>query len=185
MALIQKNIVSLHAEKKPIIEKAKDINEDMTKYIAEILKQLGIDYKQYIIRYHNDEESGETWITLHPKSMAIDNASLRSKIDALYEGAFGKYKICWDKKSCYLKISGILEIYPNGEQVFPTPMVDKPAMFSKEYILELWKNNQEYVPDLIRKEDCEPDDEEPIIDAVVRERYLQPRTHIKNKKAEI
>ena len=38
----------------------------MTKYVAEILKQLGIDYKQYNIRNHRDEESGETWITLHP-----------------------------------------------------------------------------------------------------------------------
>lgn len=96
----------------------------MTKYIAEILKQLGIDYKQYNIQNHSDEESGESWITLHPKSMASDNASLGSKIDALYEGAFGKYKIYWDEKSCYLKITGILEIYPNGEQVFPTPTVE-------------------------------------------------------------
>ena len=121
----------------------------MTKYVAEILKQLGIDYKQYNIRNHRDEESGETWITLHPRTKVKDNAFLKSKLDALYEGAYGKYKIYWDEKSCYLKISGIMEIYPNGEQVFPTPMVDKPAMFSKDYILELWKNHQEFVPELI------------------------------------
>jgi hypothetical protein len=34
----------------------------MTKYVAEILKQLGIDYKLYNIRNHRDEESGETWM---------------------------------------------------------------------------------------------------------------------------
>lgn len=34
----------------------------MTKYVAEILKQLGIDYHQYDIRNHSDEESGETWM---------------------------------------------------------------------------------------------------------------------------
>ena len=131
----------------------------MTKYVAEILKQLGIDYQKYNICNHLDEESGETWTTLHPKSGVSDKASLNSKIDALYEGAYGKYKIYWDEKSCYLKIAGILEIYPNGEQIFPTPMADKPAMFSKDYILELWKDNQEYVPELISKEDYETDDE--------------------------
>jgi hypothetical protein len=31
-------------------------------YVAEILKQLGIDYHQYDIRNHSDEESGETWM---------------------------------------------------------------------------------------------------------------------------
>ena len=64
-------------------------------------------------------------------------------------------------------------------------MVDKPAMFSKDYILELWKNNQEYIPELICNEDCEPDDEEPIIDTVVRERYLQPCTKIENEETEV
>jgi len=149
----------------------------MTKYVAEILKQLGIDYKQYDIRNHCNEESGETWVTLHPKSGVRKNASLESKIDALFEGAYGKYKIIWDEKSCYLKISGILEIYPNGEQVFPTPMVDKPAVFSKDYILELWKNNQELVPELICNEDYDPEDEEPLVDDIIRETNLRPNNN--------
>ena len=33
----------------------------MTKYIAEILRQLGIDYEEYRTENHWDEESGETW----------------------------------------------------------------------------------------------------------------------------
>ena len=156
----------------------------MTKYVAEILKQLGIDYQKYDIRNHCDEESGETWITLHPKSEVCDNVNLKSKLDVLFEGAYGKYKIYWDENSCYLKIVGILEIFPNGEQVFPTPMVDKPAMFSKEYILELWKNNRDYVPELICNDDCELDDE-PIIDANVGERYLPPCTNIEIKEVEV
>ena len=157
----------------------------MTKYIAEILKKLGIDYKQYNIRYHCDEESGETWITLHPKFEVSDNASLKSKLDALYEGAYGKYKIYWDESCCYINIVGILEINQNGEQVYPTPMVDKPAMFSKDYILDLWKNNQESVPELICNEDCEPDDKEPTIDANIRDRYIQPSINIENKEIEV
>ena len=124
----------------------------MTKYVAEVLKQLGIDYQKYDIRNHSDEESGETWITLHSKSEVCDNVSLKSKLDVLFEGAYGKYKIYWDENSCYLNIVGILEIYSNGEQLFPTPTVDKPAMFSKEYVLELWKNNQEHVSELVCNE---------------------------------
>lgn len=156
----------------------------MTKYVAEILKQLGVDYQKYNICNHRDEESGETWITLHPKAGIKDSASLKSKLEALYEGAYGKYKIYWDEKSCYLKIAGILEIYPNGEQIFLTPMVGKPAMFSKDYILELWKNNQEYVPELICNEDCEPD-EEPTIDAIVSEKYLLLSTNVENKETDV
>ncbi len=141
----------------------------MTKYVAEILKQLGIDYKLYNIRNHRDEESGETWITLHPRTDWREAQSVLERADKLYQKAFGKYKVYWDEKSCYLKISGILEIYPNGEQVFPTPTVDKPAMFSKDYILELWKNNQDYIPELICNEDYDPEDEEPLVDDKIRE----------------
>jgi len=157
----------------------------MTKYVAEILKQLGIDYKQYNLRNHRDEESGETWITLHPKTDWREAQNGFERAIRLYQNAFGKFKIYWDEKSCYLKITGILEIYPNGEQVFPTPLVGKPAMFSKDYILELWKNNQECVPELICNEDCEPDDEEPTIDAIVRERYIQPSIKIENKETKV
>ena len=158
----------------------------MTKYIAEILKQLGIDYKQYNIRYHCDKESGETWITLHPKTDWREAQNGFERAIRLYQNAFGKFKIYWDEKSCYLKITDILEIYPNGEQVFPTPLVDKPAMFSKDYILELWKNNQDYVPELIDNRDCELDDEEePIIDDIARERWFQSHNHIEQVKPEI
>ena len=149
----------------------------MTKYVAEILKQLGIDYKLYNICNHRDEESGETWITLHPRTDWREAQSVLERADKLYQKAFGKYKVFWDEKSCYLKILGILEIYPNGEQVFPTPMVDKPAMFSKDYILDLWKNNQDYVPELICNDDYNPDEEEPIDDDKVRELYMRPNNN--------
>lgn len=149
----------------------------MTKYVAEILKQLGIDYKLYNIRNHRDEESGETWITLHPRTDWREAQSVLERADKLYQKAFGKYKVYWDEKSCYLKISGILEIYPNGEQVFPTPTVDKPAMFSKDYILELRKNNQDYIPELICNEDYDPEDEEPLVDDKIRETYLRPNNN--------
>ena len=115
----------------------------MTRYIAEILKKLGIDYQKYDIKNHMDEESGETWITLHPNSNIKANSSMKSKVDSIFEGSFGKYKIYWDEKSCYLNIIGILEINSNGEQIFPLPTLDKPALFSKDYILELWKNSQD------------------------------------------
>ena len=160
----------------------------MTKYVAEILKQLGIDYKQYDIRNHCDEESGETWVTLHPIHTNLDESkesSLGEKITALRESVVGRYTIRWGEDNCYLKISGILEINSDGQQVFPTPMVDKPAMFSKDYILELWMNNQESVPELICNEDCEPDDEEPTIDANVRERYLQPSINTTNEETKV
>ena len=65
----------------------------MTRYIAEILKKLGIDYQKYDIKNHMDEESGETWITLHPNSNIKANSSMKSKLDSLFEGSFGKYKI--------------------------------------------------------------------------------------------
>lgn len=128
----------------------------MTKYVAEILKQLGIDYKQYDIRYHSDEESGDTWATLHPIHTHIDehkDSSLGEKITTLRESVVGRYTVRWGDDNCYLKISGILEINSDRQQVYPTPMVDKPAMFSKDYIFDLWKNNQEYVPELVCNND--------------------------------
>ena len=125
----------------------------MTKYVAEILKQLGIDYHQYDIRNQSDEESGETWITLHAKSEVKSDSSIRSKLDNLYEGVYGRYRIFWDEKSCYIKIVGLLEINANGQQVYPTPLVDRPALFTKEDIMELWERNQEYIPELITNGD--------------------------------
>ncbi len=121
----------------------------MTKYVAEILKQLGIDYQQYDIRNHFDEESRTTWITLHTKSEVKSDSSIRSKLDNLYEGVYGKYRIFWDKRSCYIKIVGLLEIDANGQQVYPTPLVDKPALFTKEDIMELWEKNQEFISEFV------------------------------------
>ena len=125
----------------------------MTKYVAEILKQLGIDYQQYDIRNHFDEESRTTWITLHTKSEVKSDSSIRSKLDNLYEGVYGRYRIFWDEKSCYIKIVGLLEINANGQQVYPTPLVDRPALFTKEDIMELWERNQDYIPELITNGD--------------------------------
>ena len=153
----------------------------MTKYVAEILKQLGIDYKLYNIRNHRDEESGETWITLHPRTDWREAQSVLERADKLYQKAFGKYKVYWDEKSCYLKISGILEIYPNGEQVFPTPTVDKPAMFSKDYILELWKNNQDYIPELICNEDYDPEVENALYVVTAKQEVLTATTILQPK----
>lgn len=115
----------------------------MTNYIVEILKQLGIDYRDYNIQNHWDDESGETWITLHPKEDWREAEGL-GRIRKLSQAAFGKYKIYWDEDSCYLNIVGVLEINSKGEQVFPLP-VDKPALFSQEYILKTWRENRTYL----------------------------------------
>ena len=58
-------------------------------------------------------------------------------------------------------------------------------MFSKDYILDLWKNYQEYVPELICNEDDDPENEEPLFDAAVREKYLRPSTNIENEETEV
>ncbi len=117
----------------------------MTKYVADILKQLGIDYKQYNIRNHWDEESGDTWVTLHPNIDWRNYSSMIERSTALYDCTFGKYTIRWGEDNCYLKISGILKIGADGYQIYPLPRTDKPALFSQEYILDLWKNNQELI----------------------------------------
>lgn len=119
----------------------------MTKYVAEILRQLGINYEEYRIENHWDEESGETWITLHPRSDWRDEPSFFHQLNKLSQCAFGEYKIYWDKNSCYLKIVGKLEINSKGMQVFPLPTSEKPAKFNSEFILKTWENNREYVPD--------------------------------------
>ena len=111
----------------------------MTKYVAEILKQLGINYEDYRIENHRDEGSGETWITLHPKSDLSAESNLADRINKLSESAFGKYKIIWDENSCYLNVLGELEINSNGVQLFPLPTNEKPAIFSQDYILKTWK----------------------------------------------
>lgn len=131
----------------------------MTKYIARILKQLGIDYQEYDIHNHWDEESGATWITLHSKSDWKMQQKMVDKLDALYQRAYGKYQIYWDKYSCYLKISGLLEINSEGIQVFPLPTSKKPALFSQEYIIKMWKDNKEYVSNPHHHGDCESDEE--------------------------
>ena len=119
----------------------------MTRYVAEILKQLGINYEDYLIKNHWDEESGETWITLHPKSDLSAGSNLADKLKHLSDSLFGKYKIIWDENSCYLKVLGKLEINSNGVQVFPIPTTDRPAIFSKEFILRTWEENKEHIPD--------------------------------------
>ena len=118
----------------------------MTKYVAEILRQLGINFKEYEISYHRDEESGDEWYSFHPNNAKRDKPSnLRDKLVALEEGVYGKYIVRWDENSCYLKVNSIIEISPNGKQLYPTPMVDKPALFSQQYIWDLWNNNREYI----------------------------------------
>lgn len=78
----------------------------MTKYIAEILRQLGINYEEYRTENHWDEESGETWITLHPRSDWRDEPRFFNQLNKLSQCAFGVYKIYWNKNSCYLNIVG-------------------------------------------------------------------------------
>lgn len=117
----------------------------MTKYIAEILRQLGINYEDFRIEKHWDEESGETWITLHPKSDWRSEYKMADKLFKLGHSAYGEYKIYWDEISCYLNIIGKLEINSKGEQVFPLPTKDSPAKFSTEFIIKTWENNREHV----------------------------------------
>ena len=118
----------------------------MTKYVAEILKQLGIYYEDYGIQNHRDEESGEVWITLHPNKNCRELSSLGEKVNTLHDSMYGKYKVYWDENSCYLNIVGIIEIGVNGKQLYPIPMRGRPALFTQDYILDLWNNNREHIP---------------------------------------
>ena len=114
----------------------------MTKYIAIILNKLGINYQKYDIQDHWDEESGETWITLHPKTDWKDAPEGLDKIRKLSQKTFGQYKIYWDENSCYVNVIGILEINSKGIQVFPLPTMDRPALFSQTDILRLWRETK-------------------------------------------
>ena len=121
----------------------------MTKYIAEILKEIGIDYQEYNIQNHCNDESGETWITLHPKKDWQSASNLIDNLQSLSQSAFGKYKIFWEEHSCYINIVGVLEINSDGVQVFPLPTQDKPALFSQKHIQEMWKMNKGLIYDAI------------------------------------
>ena len=121
----------------------------MTKYVAEILKKIGIDYQEHNIQDHCNDESGETWITLHPKKDWQSAANLIDKLESLSQSAFGNYKIYWDEHSCYFNIVGVLEINSDGVQVFPLPTQDKPALFSQKHIQEMWKMNKGLIYDAI------------------------------------
>lgn len=117
----------------------------MTRYVAEILKHCGINFEDYDIQNHWDDESGETWITLHPKSDWREEPDFFKRLRRLTQCAFGKYKIYWDENSCFINIVGKLKINASGIQVFPLPTQDRPAMFSKEFILKTWEENRDYV----------------------------------------
>lgn len=119
-----------------------------TKYVVEILRQLDINYEEYRIENHWDEESGETWITLHPRSEWRNESNLIDRLNKLSQCAYGKYKIYWDENSCYLNIVGKLEINSKGMQVYPIPTNEKPALFSREFILKTWKENREHISEL-------------------------------------
>lgn len=114
----------------------------MTKYVAEILKKLGIDYQQYDIHDHWNEESGETWLTLHPKNDWRDAPEGLSRIHKLSQCAFGQYKVYWDEDRCYINVVGLLEISPQGIQVSPLPTKDRPALLSQTDILKIWSENK-------------------------------------------
>ena len=131
----------------------------MTKYIAEILKHLGINYEAYRIENHRDEESGDIWITLYPQSDWREEHNTFNRLSKLGQCAWGEYKIYWDEDSCYLNIIGKLEINSNGIQVFPIPTSDSPALFSKEFILKTWEENKEHVPDPCSNGDYEADED--------------------------
>lgn len=113
----------------------------MTKYVAEIFKKLGIDYQQYDIHDHWNEESGETWLTLHPKNDWRDAPEGLSRIHKLSQCAFGQYKVYWDEDSCYINVVGLLEINSQGVQVFPLPTSDRPALFTQSDILKIWRED--------------------------------------------
>ena len=158
----------------------------MTKYVAEILKRLNINYEDYRIENHWDDESGDTWITLHPKFDWREESNIKNRLTKLGQCTWGSYKIYWDEDSCYLNIIGKLEINSNGTQVFPLPTNDSPALFSKEFILKTWEENKDYVPDPSSSEDYETDeaDEEDVVtDNIVKERYFVAQDHFEDKKS--
>ena len=140
----------------------------MTKYVAEILKRLGINYEDYRIENHWDEESSDTWITLHPQFDWREDPTLFNRLSQLGQCAWGAYKIYWDEDSCYLNIIGKLEINSNGIQVFPIPTSDRPALFSKELILKTWEENKEHIPDPCSNGDYRADDEDIVINDNVK-----------------
>lgn len=143
----------------------------MTKYIPEILKRLGINYEDYRIENHWDEESGDTWITLHPQSDWREEPNPFNYLTKLGQCTWGRYKIYWDEDSCYLNIIGKLEINSKGIQVFPIPTSDSPALFSKEFIIKTWKENKGHVPFSCSNGDYEDDVPDKVLEEDIKNNF--------------
>ena len=156
----------------------------MTKYVAEILKRLGINYEDYRIENHWDEESGDSWITLHPQFDWREDPNPVNRLNKLSQCTWGRYKIYWDEDSCFLNITGILEINSNGLQVFPIPTNERPALFSKEFILKTWEENKDFVPDSNPNGDYNADDEDVVIDNMVKESFFAAQDHFEDEKSD-
>ena len=89
------------------------------------------DYDEYndIIR--------NNYYVIAPEQCGTKHSSFNGRIGTQIERSLGRH------------FAVSLEIDANGQQVYPTPLVDKPALFTKEDIMELWEKNQEFISEFV------------------------------------
>lgn len=109
----------------------------MTKYIAEILKLLGVDYLDYKIDNFWEESTNKNIISLLPKNKEYNPDDVIT--------------IYWEEDSCYLHIENNLEIDEYGHISVANPLFKEFSLpvfnlsLSPEDILKLWQNNKESI----------------------------------------
>lgn len=81
----------------------------MTKYIAEILNILGVDYSEYIIYNYWEESTDKNIISLVPKDKDYHTDDILT--------------IYWEEDSCYLHIENNIEIDEYGHISFANPLL--------------------------------------------------------------
>ena len=110
----------------------------MTKYIAAILKILGVDNSEYIISNYWEESTDKNIISLIPR----DKDYHTDDIITIY----------WEEDSCYLHIENNLEIDEYGHISYANPLFKTFSLpvfnlsLSPEEIHELWLKNKEDLP---------------------------------------
>lgn len=109
----------------------------MTKYVAEILKLLDVDYMDYKIDNFWEESTDKNIITLLPKNKKYNPDDVIT--------------IYWEEDSCFLHIENNLEIDEFGHISVANPLFKPLSLpvfnlsLMPEEILELWKNNKESI----------------------------------------
>lgn len=119
----------------------------MTKYVFDILSDLGINISSYIVQeYWNDKEQ---LYTICLKRDVPLEGTLLDKIKALNNNVCGDYKILHNKDiNCFLEVISsqgiLLKIDSNGNTIVPMP-IRQSCVFNKEHVLSLWKNGLDEV----------------------------------------